>query len=229
MRRIWLDRKPHIKSYYKARKLYEEIITAMEDYHKNGRFEIKIDNEYPLPAPASGNGISAENRFELDSLDDPMAFYEFIVFKSAPNMNCITEDFIEKSRYKKPEKIELLQSMLDSRMGLFEITGTDMKEGYAYLKEVFTGKEYKITDIGLSGTEKHDDIYIYTRIISFQGICFGSGMSLFFYKNEKFIEDHIQRHKTEYKSEEEYLRFVQLYKYYCSNPNRIKSVNLLGK
>jgi hypothetical protein len=37
--------------------------------------------------------------------------------------------------------MELLQSMLDSKLGLFEVTGTDKMEGYAYIKDVFTGYE----------------------------------------------------------------------------------------
>jgi hypothetical protein len=229
LRRLWLDKKPHIKSYYKARKLYEEITTAMVDYHHSGKFELKIDKDYPLPAAASDSAVLAGISLDLDSREDPQAFYELIIFKFAPNMSCITEEFIKKSWYRKPEKIELLQSMLDSRMGLFEIMGTDIEEGYAYLKEVFTGIEYRLTDIGMSGNQKNEDIYIYTRIISYQDICFGTGMNLIFYKNDQFIDNHIQRHKTDYEPEREFQRFIQLYQHYIANPNKLGSYNPLEK
>jgi hypothetical protein len=83
---------------------------------------------------------------------------------------------------KKPEKIEFLQSMLDSKLGLFEVTGTDLMEGYAYIKDVFTGVEYTIIDIGLSGQPNFEDFYFYTRIISYHGINFGTGLNLIFTK-----------------------------------------------
>jgi hypothetical protein len=229
MRRIFLDSKPHIKRYYKARKLHEEITTAMVDYHDSGKFVLKTDKDFPLPEPAPDRVVSAENKIDLNSEDDPQAFYELMIYKSAPNVNCITEEFIKKSWYRKPEKIELLQSMLDSSMGLFVITGTDMDEGYAYLKEVFTGIEYRITDIGMSGNPIYEDIYIYTRIISYHDICFGSGINLVFYKNDKFIEDHIRHHKKDYKPEREFLRFIHLYKQFMADPNRIRSINPLEK
>ena len=44
-------------------------------------------------------------------------------------MTCITEEFLKKHRYRKPEKIEFLKSMLDAKLGLFEITATDKNEG----------------------------------------------------------------------------------------------------
>ena len=141
-------------------------------------------------------------------------------------MNCITEKFIQSHRYRKPEKIEFLHSMLDSTIGLFEITKTEINEGYVYLKDIFTDIEYKIVDIALSGSYIYDDFYMYTRLIKFHDIIFNTGLSLIFNKKDAFIKNHILKHKKDYKSDGEFLRFTQLYNYYSKNPNKAEISSL---
>ena len=139
-------------------------------------------------------------------------------------MNCITEEYIEKHHYGNPDKIELLHSMLSSRLGLFTVTGTDLVEGYANLKEVFTGDEYKIVDIGLSGNPNNSGIYIYTRIITHHGVSFNTGLNLLFMESEGFIEGYIDRQKKDYKPHGEIYRFTQLYNRFSSVPSKLKVV-----
>jgi len=114
--------------------------------------------------------------------------------------------------------------MVNSKLGLFEITGTDIYEGYAYLKDVFTGEEYTLIDVGLSGNLNNDDIYIYTRIITYQDITFGTGLNLLFRKTDDFIKNHIKQHKKDFNPKGEYIRFAQLYNHYSRDPNRVRSV-----
>jgi hypothetical protein len=114
--------------------------------------------------------------------------------------------------------------MLGSKLGLFEITGADVNEGYAYIKDVFTGAEYKIVDIGLSGNINNNDYYLYTRIISYQDINFGSGLYFIFEKTDSFIKNHIQQHREKFYPNGEYLRFTQLYNRYSQNSNKVSVV-----
>jgi len=44
-----LDRKPHIKAYYKIRKLHSEVLSAMIAYHDDGKFKQKPDTDNRLP------------------------------------------------------------------------------------------------------------------------------------------------------------------------------------
>ena len=114
--------------------------------------------------------------------------------------------------------------MSDSNIGLFEITHTDFDEGYAYIKEVFTGKEYRIIDVGLSGQQNYCDFYIYTRIITHHGISFGSGLNFVFNKTDDFIINHIQYHKKNYAPSGEFIRFTELYNYLNNNPGKDRVV-----
>ncbi len=114
--------------------------------------------------------------------------------------------------------------MLDSKLGLFEVTGTDGKEGYVYIKDVFTGVEYTIIDIGLSGQPNFGDFYFYTRIISYHGINFGTGLNLIFTKTDNFIKRHIQEHKKDFNPNGEFERFTQLYNRFSKYPDKIQLV-----
>lgn len=229
LRKITLDRKQHIKEYYKIRKMHSEIVSAMAQYHEDGKFEHKIDAEYSFPENHAfysrrGNEVHLlESSFDLETQEGAQAFYDMLIYKSAPNMNCITEEFIQKHRYRKPEKIEFLHSMLSSELGLFEIVGTDFSEGYVYLKNVFTGGDCKIVDTGLSGSQ-NNDFYIYTRIITYQGLSFSSGLNLIFEKSDSVIKSHIQRHQKNFNPNGEFIRFTQLYNHFCKQLGKIKIV-----
>jgi hypothetical protein len=225
MRRIFLDKKPHIREYYKIRDMHSEIVNAMIQYYQDGKFKQKADkNPVSKPTPIVTVHL-LECSFDLETREGAQGFYDMLIYKPAANINCITGVFIRDHRYRKPEKIEFLQSMLDSKLGLFEVTGTSINEGYAYIKDVFTGVEYTIIDIGLSGQPNFEDFYFYTRIISNHGINFGTGLNLIFTKEDKFIKNHIQEHKRDFNPDGEFERFTQLFNHFSKYPDKIKLVS----
>jgi len=173
IRKIFMDKKPHIRAYHKARNIHGEIVNAMIRYYHDGKFE-RVETDI-VPKIKPEKIYLLESKFDLNTREGGQAFYDTLIFKPALNMSCITEDFIRDHRYKKPEKIDFLHSMLEAKLGLFEVTGIDMEEGYAYLKNVFTGVEHKIIDIGLSGQQNYNTVYLYTRIITYHGISFSTG------------------------------------------------------
>ena len=222
IRRLTLDSKAHIKEYYKIRKMHSEIVGSMIKYHEDGKFKQNADADFVFDTKSANEVYMLESEFDLDSREGAHGFYDMIIYKMSPNLSCITEDFINNRRYRKSEKIEFLQSMLDSRLGLFEVLKVDSAEGYAYIKEVFTDAEYKIIDVGLSGDENNGGFYLYTRIISYKGISFGTGLNLIFKKDDGFIENHIKYHKKDYNPNGEMFRFTQLYNRFSKNPGKIK-------
>jgi len=229
-RRRTLEQKPHIKAYKQIRKMHGEIGRSMMDYYDEGKFEQAVDPDYVSPhagknsAPKMRELILYEAEFDPDTREGIQGLVESVIYKTAPNINCITEDFIKKNRYRKPEKIEMLQSMLNSRSGLFEVTAIDTEDGYAFLREVFTGDEYKITDTGISANKNHDEICLYTRIITYQGISFGTGLSLMFEKTDPFIISFIKREQKKYMPHAEYTRFIELYNRFTKHPSKYKIV-----
>jgi len=231
--KLFLERKPHIKEYKKIRKLHGEIVDSMTDYYDSGKFEQKVDPDYvsefksahkKADSTRDNTLVLLESKFDLDTREGSHAFSDMMIYKSAPNINCIIEEYIQKHKYRKQEKIDFLQSMLDSTLGLFEITGTDLHEGYAYIKEVFTGREYMITDVGLSGSKYYDEFYFYTRIITYHNVSFGTGLNFTFKKSDPFIKRFIEHEKKDYIPQAEFRRFVELYNRFCEDNNGIKVI-----
>ena len=222
MRRFFLDKKPHIKEYNKVRKMHQEIVDSMMDYHYDGKFERKITDDF-VPAPDKPAVLKLiESHFDFDTREGIQAFGDMIIYKTAQNMNCITEEYINKNRYRKPEKIEFLHAMLNSKIGLHEVTEVEQETAYVYMRDVFTGEEIKTTDISLSGSPGVFNIYIYTRIITYSGISFNSGLSLVFNKKDPFIIDHIQKYKKDFNKLGEFGRFIELYNRYSTQADRVE-------
>jgi len=206
-----LGRKPHIKEYNKVRKMHGDILDDMVLYYEDGKFERRIDPN-STPQDIRGKTVQLlESDFDFNTETGAQAAYDIFIYKSTRNMTCITEDFIRDNHYKNPEKMELLHSMLQSRLGLFEVTGTKPEEGLVNIKDVFTGDEYTMTDISLSGEPNYDNIYLYTRIITHRGFNFGTGLNFLFKKTDSFITKHIQEHKKDFEPNAEFVRFTQLY------------------
>jgi len=98
------------------------------------------------------------------------------------------------------------------------------KTGKNHLCPCRSGKKYKITDIGLSGTQNKDKFYIYSRIITYRGTSFNTGLNLLFNKNDSFIKDFINKNKENYNPQTELTRFVELYNRYTRDPDKVRGV-----
>ena len=220
--RFLLEKKPHIKEYKKIRKLHSEITDSMATYYEDGKFQLEVTNPNLDKSMQSNVVRLIDSEFDPNTQVGSQGMANMVIYKNSSATKCITEMFLEKNRYKKPEKIEFLKSMLDSKAGLFEVIKTEATEGYAYLKDVLNGNEFKITDIGLSGSLSFENFYNYMRIIEYKGISFGTGLNLIFKKEDSFIQSWIKEHKKKYIEGEETLRFLELYNRYSKNDNGVK-------
>lgn len=225
LRRYMLDGKSHIKEYYRLRKLHSEIVDAMIQYDADGKFE-RGANDAPQYEESSAHDSDTlyllQSEFDLETREGAQAYFDMLIYKPAPNMNCITEDFIRSHRYRREDKIEFLHCMLNSKLGLFEITNTDSNEGFVYLQDVFTKEKFTVTDVALSGNQNYSENYLYTRIICCNGVCLNTGLSLVFSKKDAFIKNHIRHHSKDFNPDAEFLRFNQLYNHYSKSNDRVE-------
>ena len=221
--KFMLSQKPHIKEYNRIRKMHGEILESMMEYCIKNKFEPKPNADISAQfLPDIDKVLALVNlEFDLETNEGKLTYGDILVYKNFPAVNCITEEYINSKRFKKPEKVEFLQSMLDSRAGLFKVTKVEPGEGYAYLEEVFNGAKFKITDIGLSGSSAYDLVYLYTRIITYRGVSLNAGLNLVIPKTDPFIKNFIKNEKKNYKPLAEILRFVELYNRFSMDPNRV--------
>ena len=224
MRDFILKDEPHIKEYKKIRKLHGEIIDNMFNYYEEGKFEPKFNLEGVKEKINLENIKYMNTSFDTTTQLGQQALLNILIYKNSSTANCITEEYLEKHKFRKPEKVEFLNAMLNSKAGLFEITKNDEKNGQVYLNNVLSNEEYCITDIALSGSPNNDKFYLYNRIITYNNISFGTGVGLIFEKTDKFIKNWIKENKKKYDPKEELVRFLELYNEYQKDDkgNRIR-------
>ena len=223
MRKMILDRKPHIKEYYKARKLHSSIMGSMLSYYEKGQFKPEIDMKGMAKARLTDteNLIDREITFDLATTQGMHVMAELFVFKFIPYASCITEEYIKKKRFRTAEKQEFLQCMMDSSSGLFELVDTDELEGRVTLRNVLTNEEQTIVDIGLSNPFGHSDFVFFARIITYRGISFNTGLAIPFRPDDEYMLKQIRRMKKEPNRTMSGL-FLDLYTHYKKARDKIE-------
>ena len=217
-----LKDKDHIKNYNKSRKIHQEIINSMIHFFETSKYKENIEKQYKEIIMQKNNNVyQLDTFFDLRTQLGVQALANVLIYKNIENINCIAEEFLKTNRYRKKEKVEFLKSMLESKAGLYEIIKTDFEEAQVYLKNVLNGEIIKLTDIGMSGNKNNAEIYFYTRIISYNGISFGTGLSLIFDKKDAFIQEWIINNKKDYNKKQEIFRFLELYNKYRDDKNKI--------
>jgi len=222
---------PHIKAYKKMRKIHSDIQTSMAQHVDAGKFEHKFEAITHTETAETMTQQRKSNKspvitflrdYDLDTQEGMQAYYDMYIYKMAKNANSITEEYLQKGRYRKPEKIAMLEAMHNSVIGLYEIISVDSSQGYVRLQNVFTNQVHKIIDIAMSMDDTHMEMYNYRRIITIDDISFGTGLSLSFKKMDKFITDFIKRHKKDYHPHKETIIFNELYNQFTTAPGEVE-------
>ena len=211
LNRMQLNRKPYIKKYNKIRKAHSEIIDSMQDYIFKGKYDTsfytdEIVSELALELKGKNIELNTSNANDLT------IFLDLYCYKNHKNLPSVTEIYLEKNKFKNPDKIKILNSMNNSFTGLFKVVSADRENGYAYLEDVFTHKRYKIIDISLSSTfnnKRNIDIYVYNRIITVDDISFMTGIHCMMTSKNNKLKRFIKKHN--YKKCSDYSRCLLLY------------------
>ena len=193
-----ISSKKHIKEYYKLRKLHSEILDNMEDYIMSGKYNI---NKELQVAKENIDKEAGNIRVNLNhNNDNDMAvFTELFIYKNYPTLVSVTEVYLQKHKFRKEEKIKMLNSMMNSYASLFKIIDIDIKNGYVIYEDVFTKQKFKIIDIAMSSTLKIDSknpTYIYNRIITCGDISFGTGLPCIMTYKFKPLQKFIEKYKN---------------------------------
>ena len=209
LHRLTLQNKPHIKKYNKLRKLHGEILDNMDDYLASGKLNTPYEFE------CSAKDISKETGqldFFLDSSnpDDKTILIELFAYRNHPNITPLTEIYLKKNKFRNADKVKMLKSMNDSYASLFKVVDSDYENGYITYEDVFTKKKFKVVDISLSTTfRKGYHVYMYNRIITCDGISFGTGMHIMMSDENKSLQEYLKKGK--YKDCSGFAKCIMLY------------------
>lgn len=196
LRRYIIKDKPHIKKYEKIRKIHQEIVDSMDDYlceqinngTKSREMAICLDN----------SGLYIPVDLDSENIDDKSILSEIFVYKVYPSLKSITEEYIEKHKFRNAAKIKMLYAMNNSVVGLFKVINIDFDNCYVTYEDVFTHKTYKIIDITFStiykNLYKEKNLYVYNRLISYESITFGTGMHIKINSDDKKFKNFLKKH-----------------------------------
>ena len=206
MRKHMLNRKSYIKKYNKYRKIHADILESMASYILDGKYDFgKYIREINKDRDTSK--IEKLKAFDLssDNPDDVSIMIELFAYKNLKEVPSVTEIYLEKNKFKNEDKVKLLKAMNESYVGLFKVTDIDFDNAYVTYEDVFTKKRFKVIDISMSTfseVDKNSPIYLYNRVITVDGISFGTGIHCNInYKNKefkKFLKEHDYENGTDF-------------------------------
>lgn len=191
LRTSLLNKKEHIIEYRKIRNIHGEVLDSMIDF--------LYSDKYPIAEVFQNVVIKVLQEFEikldLDKEHDTRIFYDIAVYPNKKELTSITDIYLKNNKFRKEEKVKMLEAMKDSYVGLFKINNIDFDNGYLEIEDVFNKRKFKIIDIALSSSTE-SNVYLYNRIITYNGLSFSSGINLFFQKDNKFIKDYIKSYNN---------------------------------
>lgn len=197
-------------------KLYSDIIDENESINISLKQNLqnlinKIDNEIEQNQMSINLELSDLNEKDLNIIND------LLIYKNHPKFEPFIVKYIKNKRFEKREDM-MIEAMKKSTTGLFKIKQIKRNKGYIVLEEVFNHKKFKVFDLTLSLLE-NKNIYIFTRIISYNKINFTTNITFSFNKNNKQIKKYIKRYKEVPIAEA--LKYLSLYSLYKNDKNKI--------
>lgn len=192
-----LNKKSHIIKYYQVRKFHNEIADNMKQYFDAGKYEM---NSYytsvlnSIKKETKGYGLHLKNINKINT----SILYELFLYKNHSKIPSVSEIFAVIKRFRNEEKLKMLDSIINSYVGLFKIIDVNKSNGYVTYEDVFTLKRYKIIDIAMSKSlklNKKNSFYIYNRIIAYDGVCFGTGISNVMTSFNEGLKEFINNHQ----------------------------------
>ncbi|MDD4187967.1 MAG: SEC-C domain-containing protein [Bacilli bacterium] len=190
IRNLVLRNVPHIKEYKKIRNIHSEVLDSMIDY---------IDNKYPFRGTIEKQIHIFENeidvKLDLYKEDDTRVYYDLLIYPNDLEITSITEMYLNQKKFRKEEKIIMLNAMKESYVGFFKIISKDYENSYVEIEDIFTKKKFKIIDIALATLTK-ENVYLYNRVITYNDISFLSGINLSFTFDNPIIKSYIKKYDS---------------------------------
>jgi len=214
---MYFKNNKQIKNYINLRELHSYTFSNLIDEYECNYINLKpyleeIMNEISEEI----NKMNFKFKLELSDLEekDVNIINDLLIYKNHFNLKSFIEKYIENNKLNNL----MLESMKKSVTGLFKIKHIKRNKGYIILEEIFTHQKYKVIDLTLSLLE-NKELYLFTRIITYNKINFLTNITFAFNKNNKLIKKYIKRYKNVEMSP--ILKYLSLYNLYKNDKNKI--------
>lgn len=185
-----LSNKPHLQKYLEIRKNTDSISNKMLEYFKEGNYN--FDDEFSKISKILYEECTYINEnISLNWKDDKDILLDMLLFKNSPNVNCMVSEFLSKKLYKDEEEKRILECMLKSTLSIYKMLKRH-DNGFIEIEDLITKKRIRIVDIAGS-LELNKDNYMINRIISYNGISFGNGISLITNSSNREIDNYLKK------------------------------------
>lgn len=185
-----LSNKPHLQKYLEIRKNTDSISNKMLEYFKEGNYN--FDDEFSKISKILYEECTYINEnISLNWKDDKDILLDMLLFKNSPNVNCMVSEFLSKKLYEDEEEKRILECMLKSTLSIYKVLKRH-DNGFIEIQDLITKKRIRIVDIAGS-LEINEDIYMVNRIISYNGISFGNGISLITNSSNREIDNYLKK------------------------------------
>ncbi len=183
--------KPHIKEYKHTKENFENILFTLNKF-------LEKHQEYYFSKLVNllknrNNDMSENIRFESLPLHESnySLIMSCMIYPSTKEFESVSERF-KKDKVFKGADFRMLETMIRSKLGFYQVIGYDYNNAYVYLKDVMTGEEIKIIDLNLSyGLNSIEDkLYILIRVFKTRNFNFAYDPVALFDDDEvqKFIQ-----------------------------------------
>lgn len=185
-----LNNKPHLQRYLEIRKKTDSISNKMLEYFKEGNYN--FDDEFnKISKILYEESTYINENISLNWKDDKDILLDMLLFKNSSNVNCMVSEFLSKKLYEGEEEKKILECMLKSTLSIYKVLKRH-DNGFIEIQDLITKKRIRIVDIAGS-LEINEDIYMVNRIISYNGISFGNGISLITNSSNREIDNYLKK------------------------------------
>lgn len=123
-------------------------------------------------------------------------FYDLIVYKNIPEMTSISEIFLNKRKYRREDKIKMLNAMDNSKLHLYKVLNVDEDNAFIEGMDILTGEKFTYIDISASTNSNLKNMYLSNRFITYDDITFGTGLHFAYNMNDKKIINYLKKTKN---------------------------------
>lgn len=215
-----LEEKPHYKKYVSIRKTTDTIMNKLLKYYEDGNYNFECVWE-EISEIISRENTCLKKEINLNWQEDKDLLVDMVLFKNVPNAKCLTSEFLSKKLYENEEEKKFLECILKSNLSIYKIL-KNYDNGFVEIQDMLTNKRIKIMDVA-SSLGINNGLYMINRIISYNGISFGTGINLISKDENKEIEFYL-KNKTRNKSR---ITIIMELREIINNVNKNRSLSFL--